>query len=180
MIGEEAVAGANIVADKMGRMSSFAAATALIFLISSAGAAELPEAIAATGETILFEVHAAGAQIYECKVDADGRLAWRFREPIAALFRDGKTVGRHYAGPIWEIEGSAVTGKAVGKAPGATAKDIPWLKLDIVERRGESPLQAATTVQRLNTAGGRFDGVCERLGDLHAEPYEADYVFLKK
>ena len=161
-------------------MSGLAAATAIIFLTSSVTAAELPEAIAAKGETILFQVHAAGAQIYECKPDSDGRLAWRFREPIAALFRDGKTVGRHYAGPTWEIEGSAIGGKAVGKAPGASAKDVPWLKLDVVERRGDGPLQTATTVQRLNTAGGNFDGSCEKSGDLRAEPYEADYIFLKK
>lgn len=165
----------------MRQISSCVGATAIILtMASSVGAAEPPEAIAAKGETILFEVHAAGAQIYECKADSDGRLTWRFREPIAALFRDGKTVGRHYAGPAWEVEGSAITGKAAGKAPGATAKDIPWLKLDVVERRGDGPLQAATTVQRINTAGGNFEGACEKSGDLHAEPYEADYVFLQK
>jgi hypothetical protein len=156
------------------------AAFIVVTASSLAAAAEPPEAIAAKGETILLQVHAEGAQIYECKAEADGRLAWRFREPIAALFQDGKTVGRHYAGPVWEIEGSAITGKAAGKAPGASAKDIPWLKLDVVDRRGEGPLRAATTVQRLNTAGGNFEGVCEKSGDLHAEPYSADYVFLKK
>ena len=169
--------------DRIQQMSRFCAGATFSLLCpasSVAVAGDPPEAIAAKGETILFQVHAAGAQIYECKADTDGRLAWRFREPIAALFRDGKTVGRHFAGPTWEIEGSAVTGKVVGKAPGSTAKDIPWLKLDIVEGRGESPLQTATTVQRLNTVGGSFDGVCERSGDLHAEPYEADYIFLKK
>lgn len=166
----------------MGQTFSLAAATAIILLTAfSVGAvAETPEAVAARGETILIQVHAAGAQIYECKAETDGHLAWRFREPIAALFRDGKTVGRHYAGPTWEIEGSAITGKAAGKAPGASAKDIPWLKLDVVERPGDGPLQAATTVQRLNTAGGNFEGACERPGDLHTEPYEADYVILKK
>jgi hypothetical protein len=28
--------------------------------------------------------------------------------------------------------------------------------------------------------GGSFDGGCEKTGDLHAEPYAADYVFLKR
>ena len=37
-----------------------------------------------------------------CKAGADGKLAWTFREPIATLLADGKTVGRHYAGPNWE------------------------------------------------------------------------------
>src|SRR2546421_10876903 len=35
-----------------------------------------------------------------------------FREPIATLLLDGKTVGRHYAGPNWEhADGSAVVAK---------------------------------------------------------------------
>ena len=39
---------------------------------------------------------------------------------------DGKTVGRHYAGPSWEhSDGSAVVGKAVGNAPGATPMTFP-------------------------------------------------------
>src|SRR4051812_4165257 len=95
----------------------------------------LPEGIAASGETMLLILHAEGAQIYECKTGADGKLAWAFREPIATLFADGKTVGRHYAGPNWEyIDGSAVVGKAAGNAPGATPSDIAWLKLDVVSR----------------------------------------------
>ena len=107
------------------------AAFALMLLSSSligAAAAEtppLPDAIAAPGETVVLTVHAEGAQVYECKAGADGKLAWAFREPIATLMADGKTVGRHYAGPNWEdADGSAVTGKAIGNAPGATANDI--------------------------------------------------------
>jgi hypothetical protein len=32
----------------------------------------------------------------------DGKLSWAVREPIATLTADGKTVGRHYAGPHHE------------------------------------------------------------------------------
>ena len=82
------------------------------------GGGELPGAIAAPGETVVLTAHAEGAQVYECKAGADGKLAWPFREPIATLMADGKTVGRHYAGPNWEhVDGSAVTGKAAGKRP---------------------------------------------------------------
>lgn len=146
----------------------------------AATAAELPEAIAAKGETVVLQVHAAGAQIYECKADASGRTSWQFREPIASLFRDGKTVGRHYAGPTWQIEESSIVGKGVGRAPGATTKDVPWLKLDVSDRRGDGPLKDVTTVQRINTAGGNLGGACEEAGELRAEPYIADYIFLKK
>ena len=50
----------------------------------------------------MLTLHAEGAQVYECKAGSDGKLAWAFREPIATLLLDGKTVGRHYAGPNWE------------------------------------------------------------------------------
>ena len=73
-------------------------------LLVSARAAEapLPHAIAAPGENIVLAVHAEGAQVYECKAGTDGKPSWAFREPIATLLLDGKTVGRHYAGPTCE------------------------------------------------------------------------------
>ncbi|WP_448044585.1 DUF3455 domain-containing protein [Bradyrhizobium liaoningense] len=151
-------------------------------LIGPAAAAEpLPEAIAAPGESLVLSVHAEGAQVYECKAGTDGKLAWAFREPIATLLSDGKTIGRHYAGPNWELaDGSAVTGKAVGNAPGATAADIPWLKLEVASRRGSGILTPVTTVQRINTHGGELYGACEKAGEFKSVPYTADYVFLKK
>ena len=141
----------------------------------------LPDAIAAPGEAVVLGVHAEGAQVYECKAGADGKLAWAFREPVATLLVDGKTVGRHYAGPNWEhADGSAVVGKAVGNAPGTTADDIPWLKLQVVASRGNGILTGITTVQRINTRGGRLEGACDKAGSFKTAPYAADYVFLRK
>ena len=141
----------------------------------------LPDAIAAPGETVVLTLHAEGAQVYDCKAGSDGKSAWAFREPIATLMADGKTVGRHYAGPNWEhIDGSAVVGKVAANAPGATPKDIPWLKLEVASSRGSGTLSGVTTVQRINTIGGRLDGACEKVGTFHSAPYAADYVFLKK
>ena len=149
--------------------------------LASATAAELPGAVAAPGETVVLTTHAEGAQVYECKAGTDGKLSWLFREPIATLMADGKTVGRHYAGPNWEdVDGSAVTGKAVGNAPGATANDIAWLKLDVIAHRGSGVLTPATTVQRINTMGGQLAGACDKAGATKSAPYSADYVFLKK
>ena len=164
-------------------MRLFRIALPLLFIVpavSAVSAADIPDAIAAKGEAVVLQVHAVGAQIYECKADAAGKATWQFREPIASLFLDGKTVGRHYAGPGWEVQGSAVVGKAAGKSPGATAKDIPWLKLDVVDQRGEGPLKGVSTVQRIDTEGGNLEGICDKAGDLRAEPYAADYIFLKK
>ena len=143
-------------------------------------AAEMPQAIQAKGEVIVLEARGVGAQIYECMADASGKLAWRFREPIAALIRDGKTIGRHYAGPTWEIEGSVIVAKVIGRAPGASASDVPWLKLVVAERRGQGPLADVSTVQRIDTNAGNLEGACDKAGVFRAEPYSAEYVFLKK
>src|SRR5271170_3637271 len=141
----------------------------------------LPDAIAAPGETVVLTVHAEGAQVYECKAGADGKLAWAFREPIATLLVDGKTIGRHYAGPNWEhIDGSAVVGKVAGNAPGATADDIAWLKLQVTASRGSGVLTGITTVQRINTKGGKLEGACDKAGSFKSAPYSAEYVFLRK
>ena len=146
-----------------------------------AHAQSLPAAIAAPGETAVATWHAEGAQVYECKAGADGKLAWAFREPIATLFSDGKTVGRHYAGPTWEYtDGSAVVGQVLGTAPGQVAMDIPWLKLGVTSRRGSGVLGPATTVQRINTMGGKLNGACYKAGAYESVPYSADYVFLRK
>ncbi|CCD89178.1 conserved exported protein of unknown function [Bradyrhizobium sp. ORS 285] len=148
-----------------------------------AGAAEttIPDALVAAGEKPVLTLHAEGAQVYECKIDKDGKLAWTFREPIATLFDGGKTVGRHYAGPNWEHQdGSGVTGRVVGTAIGATEADIPWLKLAATAHKGSGILADITTVQRINTAGGKLEGACETAGQFRSVAYAADYVFLKK
>jgi Protein of unknown function (DUF3455) len=150
-------------------------------LMATEAAAQMPAPIAAPGETGIVTLHAEGAQIYDCKAGTDGKLAWAFREPIATLLLDGKTVGRHYAGPNWDhVDGSGVTAKAVGNAPGKTASDIPWLKLEVTARRGSGVLAGATTVQRINTVGGVMSGACDKAGAFHSAPYSTDYVFLRK
>jgi uncharacterized protein DUF3455 len=160
---------------------SLAAIFAVTVMLPAAAAAEqrqLPAAIAVPDQAPIVTIHAEGAQLYECK-DTAGKLSWGFREPIAVLMQDGRTVGRHYAGPTWEsADGSAVVGKAAGSAPGATADDVAWLKLDVVDRRGGGVLTATTTVQRINTHGGALSGPCSERGALRAVPYSADYVFL--
>jgi hypothetical protein len=159
---------------------SLLAAALLVGPIGTAWS-QSPDAIAAPGETAVATLHAEGAQIYECKAGSDGKLSWQFREPTATLLLDGKTVGRHYAGPSWELaDGSAVVGKAVANTPGATPLDIPWLKLEVTTSRGSGTLAGVTTVQRINTRGGALRGACEQAGAYHSAPYAADYVFLRK
>ena len=150
-------------------------------MIAGNAAAQTPTAIAAPDEAIVITLHAEGAQIYECKASSDGKLVWTFREPIATLLLDGKTVGRHYAGPNWEyVDGSAVAAKVVANTPGKTASDIAWLKLSASAHRGRGALSGVTTVQRINTQGGVLAGPCEVAGTFNSAPYAADYVFLQK
>jgi len=139
-------------------VGSVAIITAYVFalrLISLPAAAEVPSAIAVPGETLVATAHAVGAQVYECKSDSAGKLAWQFREPIATLLIDGKTVGRHYAGPTWEMSDA-----------------IAW--------NGTGKLNGITTIQRLNTRGGSAEGACDSSGTFLSVPYTADYAFYKK
>jgi hypothetical protein len=166
---------------KPAAIASIIVASHLSASVSSISKAQVPDAIAAPGEAAMLTVHAEGAQIYECRADSAGKLAWQFREPIAALMVDGKTVGRHYAGPSWEMnDGSAITGKVDARAPGATAKDIPWLKMEVTAQHGTGQLAGTTTIQRINTKGGTAEGACEASGAFLSVPYSADYRFLKK
>jgi hypothetical protein len=158
------------------------AVLALALLPASIARAEGPDTIAAPGESLVATVHAQGAQVYECKADVSGNLAWQFREPVATLIdQSGKTVGRHYAGPHWELaDGSVAAAKAVGRAPGATSADIPLLKLETTSRRGNGQLTDVSTILRLNTKGGTAEGSCRTAGALLSVPYSADYAFYRK
>ncbi|HTY48109.1 MAG TPA: DUF3455 domain-containing protein [Steroidobacteraceae bacterium] len=166
-------------------MSSVTIRTALpgllLLVAMGAGAArgdDVPAAVAAPGRPVIMKLHAQGVQIYECKAAAGG-MSWRFREPLAVLLQDGRTVGHHFGGPTWELDsGSAVVGKVESQAPGRTPKDVALLKLTVVARRGAGGFDEVTGVQRLDTRGGAFGGPCNRPGALHLEPYAAEYVFL--
>jgi hypothetical protein len=154
---------------------------ATVLLITQA-TAQTPAASPVRDEKELIAFHAEGAQLYECKPDSGkpGALTWQFREPIASLIRDGKSVGQHYAGPTWDYnDGSSAKGKVTSSTPGATPNDIPWLTLAIVDHRNSGMLSSATVVRRINTKGGVAQGSCQKAGDFLSVPYSADYVFLR-
>jgi hypothetical protein len=143
-------------------------------------AADLPENIEIKDAATVATVHAEGVQIYECKTGSDNKMGWQFREPLATLIQDSATVGHHFAGPGWEFaDGSSIKGKVASQAPGETQNDIALLRLDVVEHRGDGVLSKVTAVQRLDTKGGVFSGVCDHPGAMHLEPYAARYVFLE-
>jgi hypothetical protein len=132
-------------------------------------------------EQLLLQVHAQGDQIYTCKSDA-APFTWTLKAPDAQLFdKDGKPFGKHFAGPSWEAnDGSRVTGKAVANAPSPDADSIPWLLVNVISHDGSGVLSRATTIQRLNTKGGKAPATgCDasHLGQELRVPYAADYLF---
>jgi uncharacterized protein DUF3455 len=155
-------------------------------LLTANVSAPAAETVAERGHKIGVTFHAEGIQIYECKPDparpSEARaLTWQFREPVAALFEDGKSIGRHYAGPNWDLlDGSGVKAKVIASTPGTGPGDISWLDLEVVDHRGHGILSDAATVRRVNTRGGVAKGSCESAGSYLGVPYSADYVFQRK
>ena len=132
------------------------------------------------GQALLLQVHGKGDQIYSCKNDVTGYL-WELKAPDAQLFdEEGKPFGRHFAGPSWEAkDGSRVTGTMVDGVPSPDANSIPWLLLTVRSRTGDGVLARVTSIQRLNTKGGKAPASCDaaRVGQELRVPYSADYFF---
>jgi hypothetical protein len=133
------------------------------------------------GEQLLLQVHAKGDQIYTCKADAD-KFTWTLKAPDAQLFdKDGKPFGKHFAGPSWEAnDGSRVTGKAIANVPSPDANSIPWLLVNVLTHEGTGVLSRASSIQRLNTKGGKApaSGCDASHTDQEVRaPYSADYLF---
>ena len=152
------------------------------FFALSLAAQQVPQQLQPpAGEQLLLQVHAKGDQIYTCKGDA-AQFSWTLKAPDAQLFdKDGKPFGKHFAGPSWEAsDGSRVTGKAVANAPSPDADSIPWLLVNILSHEGTGALSRATTIQRLNTKGGKAPATgCDaaHAGQELRVPYSADYLF---
>lgn len=156
-----------------------AVSTVLSFTVA---AQQVPPPIQApANEQLLLQVHAKGDQVYTCKSDA-AQFTWTLKAPDAQLFdKDGKPFGKHFAGPSWEAnDGSRVTGKKVADVPSPDADSIPWLLVNIVSHDGKGVLSSATTIQRLNTKGGKAPASgCDasHVGQEVRAPYSADYLF---
>ena len=160
------------------KISLFPICLTLPFQVAAeASTPPLPAVIAAPGEQIIATFHAEGAQVYQCKADADGRLVWQAREPIATLLHNGETVGRHYAGPSWEhLDGSTVGAKVSAKAPGMS------------ERYSLAPARSHPSARRWRVLRGHHGPAHQPRAEWHwghvsadtyqSVPYSADYVFL--
>jgi hypothetical protein len=107
---------------------------------------------------LLLTLTARGVQIYECRptlIDP-GKFEWAFKAPEADLFSaNGQKVGRHYAGPTWELaDGDKVVGKLKAKADSPGGKGVPWLLLDATAHSGTGVMSRVQSIQRVDTVGG--------------------------
>jgi len=142
---------------------------------------------APAGEQPEFVLKAEGVQVYACQPRTDDPKAfeWAFVGPQATLRENGKVVGRHAAGPIWEstndkssVKGSARSGQDAG------AGNIPWLLLAGTPSQGSGKFAGVTSILRVATKGGvePAGGGCNasKSGKEERVPYTADYYFYKR
>jgi hypothetical protein len=133
------------------------------------------------GNQLVFDFDAVGVQIYACQSIATG-YAWVFQAPEARLYRHGRVVGSHFAGPTWEYrDGSKVVGSKLA-AFTANPSAIPELLLQAVSHEGEGRMSNVTYIQRLETTGGVASTTgCDaaHVGDTARVAYTATYYFYK-
>ncbi|WP_340122924.1 DUF3455 domain-containing protein [Methylobacter svalbardensis] len=136
------------------------------------------------GYSPLLTVHAKGDQIYQCALK-QGEYAWTMLAPDAKLFdEEGKLVGNHSAGPLWEYkEGSRVVGRVVNKIDMAPGKAISWLLVEVISHQGDGLFSDVSFINRVNTDGGLppVSGCnSNHLGSEKRAAYTADYIFYGK
>jgi len=162
-------------------LSSLIGAANMLAAFAACGQ-QVPEQIQPpAGEQLLLQVHAKGDQVYICQ-EGVTQFAWALKAPDAQLFdKDGKPFGKHFAGPSWEAnDGSRVKGKAVTNVPSPDADSIPWLLVNVVGHEGSGVLSRATSIQRINTKGGKAPASgCDaaHVGQELRVAYSADYLF---
>lgn len=143
----------------------------------------IPENLsAAAAEELLVQLHAEGAQVYICELGSDGKKSWVLKMPEATLLDDhGHEIGRHFAGPTWQHkDGSQITARVVARTESPVADAIPWLLLTVTEKSGTGVFGNVSTIQRLNTRGGKAPSAPEdsaKDGDEFRVSYSADYLF---
>jgi Protein of unknown function (DUF3455) len=171
------------------RHTSLGAAVAAAFIngcasqMDAKSASTTPANLApAANEVQVLRLPAVGVQIYECKIVDGTPAAWAFASPEADLFDEsGVRVGKHYAGPTWELnDGSKIVGTVKERANSATPGAIPWLLLSAKSTGSAGKLEKVVSLQRVNTVGGVAPATGCTAVDIGKQVrvyYKADYVY---
>ncbi|TCK72510.1 uncharacterized protein DUF3455 [Acidipila rosea] len=131
---------------------------------------------------LVLQAKGDGVQIYECGKE-HGFLQWQLEGPDAKLLDgNGKVVGKHFAGPTWQLnDGSHVKGRVISSQASPDAGSIPWLLLSAVPGTASGKLAQVAYIRRSNTHGGLAPKAgCEKAdqaGQKIKVPYTADYSF---
>jgi Protein of unknown function (DUF3455) len=169
--------------------STAIAGTAALLVSCAASQVGMPPVVpenlrAPAGQVLLLEARAYGVQIYECNANKTNpvRFEWTFIAPEADLFdRAGRKIGKHYAGPTWELnDESVVQGEVKARDDGPDAGAIPWLLLQAKSTSGDGVFGPTQIIQRMQTVGGKAPAQgCsqEQAGKEARVPYKATYYF---
>jgi hypothetical protein len=158
----------------------------LVALVACHGGVQVPAAVAVDDPAmqVVLQARARGVQVYRCSAGKTSAppFAWTLVGPDATLYDEkGAAIGKHSAGPTWELtgDGSKVTGEVQARAVVA-ADAVPWLRLNVVTNAGVGVLAGAKLVQRTETAGGVAPATgCDTAheGTEARVDYTASYVF---
>ncbi len=148
---------------------------------------QVPASIQAPpGQRLARDLQGSGVQIYECRLGKNDPqdFEWTFVSPEAELrAQSGALVGHYYAGPTWEaLDGSKVVGALQARADSPDPQSIPWLLLRGTSTSGHGVFSQTTSIQRINTQGGRAPASgcnAAQLGGKIRVPYHAEYLFYK-
>ena len=128
------------------------------------------------GNILVLHAYAKGVQMYEWNG------TWAPRGPSATLYADADhtgVIGTHFGGPTWKSNsGSFVVGQ-LNKPCEVGPADIPWLLLDGIRSKGPGIFDGITSIQRVNTAGGRAPTAPGSQGEVRSVPYTAEYYFYR-
>jgi len=136
------------------------------------------------GSRVLLQVKGEGAQIYTCSTTQDG-VKWVLKAPDARLLDSaGKVIGRHFAGPTWQLsEGGKIKGQVQGELvaskPSPDSGSAAWLLLRA--KAGSGSLARVAFIRRSQTSGGAAPASgCAAPSDAGMSdrvPYTAAYTF---
>jgi hypothetical protein len=133
------------------------------------------------GARLVLDVTGRGVQIYSCQPTSEG-YRWKFIAPKADLFNPaGRDIGRHFAGPTWEMQdGSEIVGVVVTQASAPDTESVPWLLVRVKSQHGAGVLSDVEFVRRIDTQGGvapaRGCDAEHALGQARMR-YTAQYLF---
>lgn len=135
------------------------------------------EISAPAGSKLVLRAYAEGVQKYQWD-----NGTWAPRGPSANLYADAARkakIGIHYGGPTWKSNGGSLVVGQVNTPCAVGPADIPWLLLDGVRSQGPGIFDGVSSIQRVNTVGGKAPSVPGTQGEFRNVAYTAEYFFYR-